>query len=254
MIGVLTRRRVSLALAMLLAALAGGVGLTFAQNPNERDVKPEKNPQDRDDVTKPDSKIWALDFRFKDPRLITVDIPGRGRKVCWYVWYQVINHTNKPQTFVPDFELVTHDKDNEPFHDQILPKVEDAIRKVEDPTDSYKIKNSVTIAKEPIPASRPGVDPTPVTGVAIWDDVDPESNQYSIFVGGLSNGWSKDQNGVIRRKTLQLNFKKLGDKYYQDARAIHFIAPASWIYRAVDLDGETPKKDNGKDKKNSATR
>jgi hypothetical protein len=230
-------RRCSVGLLLLLLAAGLPVGLVLAANPNERDVAPQPNAQDPDDIKRPDSKIWVLDFRFKDPRLITVDVPGRGRKVCWYLWYQVVNKTREPRNLVPDFELVTHDK-NTVHHDQILPKVQEAIAKVEDPTGYLKIKNSVTIAGEPIPVSRPEAAERPVTGVAIWDDVDPDSNYYSIFVSGLSNGWSETDPvvaggpPVVRRKTLQLNFKRLGDRYYQESREIHFVAPAQWIYRA----------------------
>jgi hypothetical protein len=226
-----------------LAALLGGmallvsVGLAVAQNPNEREVKPQPNAQDKDDIAKADSKVWVLNFRFKDPRLITVEVPGRGRKVCWYLWYQVINYTKEPHTFYPEFELVTHDKVNRPFRDQILPKVQEAIQKVEDPTNFYHIRNSVTMAAEPIPPSKPDAAPIAVTGVAIWDDVDPDSNNYSIFVSGLSNGLSEDDNHVVRRKTLQLNFKRLGDRFYQDSRDIRFIAPPVWTYRATDIKG-----------------
>src|SRR5262249_44277011 len=152
-----------------------------------------------------DSKIWVLNFRFKDPRLITVDVPKRGRKVCWYLWYQVINYTKDPHDFIPDFELVTHDK-NTTHYDQVLWTVQDAVRKIEDPTDYYKIKNSVSIANDPIPPSKSDALPRAVTGVAIWDDVDPQTNWFSIYVTGLSNGWSVDDNGKIRRKTLKLTF------------------------------------------------
>ena len=77
-----------------------------------------------------------------------------------------------------------------------------------------------------------------MTGVAIWDDTTKEqtlrdTTRFSIFVAGLSNGWSVDDNGKVRRKTLQLNFRRLGDRFYQDAREIHFVAPAEWVYRAV---------------------
>jgi hypothetical protein len=152
----------------------------------------------------------------------------------------VTNYTKEPHTFRPDFELVTLDT-NKVFKDQILPKVQEAIRQVEDPSDFLKIKNSVTIAAEPIPPSKPDAAPKAVTGVAIWDDVDPESNRYSIFVGGLSNGWSvtdpipPETQSVIRRKSLQLNFKRVGDRFYQDSREIHFVPPAQWVYRAVKL-------------------
>ncbi len=233
-------RSLTLGLLALLMVLAA-VGLAAAINPNERLVKPESNAQDADDIHSPTSKVWVLDFKFKDPRLIKVDVPGRGQKVCWYLWYQVINNTSLPRTFIPDFELVTTDR-HTVHHDQILPKVQDAIRQLEDPTDYLKIKNSVTIAAEPIPPSKKDAEPRAVTGVAVWDDVDPDSNYYTIFVSGLSNGWAvtddPDKPGdksVIRRKTLQLNFRRLGDRYYQRSEAIHFVQPPQWIYRGASL-------------------
>jgi hypothetical protein len=228
-------------------------GQVAAANPNEREVAPQKNVLDK-------SGIWVLHFRFLDPRLITVDIPGRGRKICWYMRYQVINmDPDQSHTFIPDFELVTLDRNNKVYHDQILPKVQEAISKIEDPTGYLKIKNSVTIASEPIPPTRKDAVPKPVTGVAIWDDVDPESNRYSIFVSGLSNGWAvtdpvgDDGQEVVRRKTLQLNFKRLGDKYFMDAREIRFEGPAEWIYRAsklgVPAKPAAPKKEEKKEGK-----
>jgi hypothetical protein len=210
---------------------------------NEREVKRGANVLDRDD-------IWVLDFRFKDPRLITVDIPGRGRKVVWYLWYQVVNNTGQPRTFVPDFELVMHDKPGV-VHDQVLPKVQEAIRRIEDPSGHLDIKNSVTMASEPIPPSKPDAFPRAITGVATWDDVNPDSNRYSIFVSGLSNGWSVDDKDVVRRKTLQLNFRRLGDRYHMDSREIKFVPPAEWIYRASTLakpDEIKPKDEPPKEK------
>ena len=37
---------------------------------------------------------------------------------------------------------------------------------------------------------------------------------------------------ITRYKTLQVNFKRVGDRFSQDARDIQFQAPAEWIYRA----------------------
>ncbi|MFO0927253.1 MAG: hypothetical protein U0736_09465 [Gemmataceae bacterium] len=248
----------------MLAALGviAGVAalcLPLAAQPNERYIK-DDNPVTDTDVSR-GGKLWVLDFKFKDPRLIKVNIPGRGQRVCWYLWYQVINRTGQPRTFIPDFELVTHDT-TMVYRDQILPAVQEAIARVEDPTGFYKIKNSVTIAAEPIPVSLPMAAPIPVTGVAIWTDPnEPEadddvatrerkeklpklidSNRYSIFVAGLSNGWSltdpipPSTKPVVRRKTLQLSFRRLGDKYLMKSEAIQFIPPAQWIYRASQLD------------------
>jgi hypothetical protein len=217
------------------------VGVALAINPNEREVKPEANVQDTDDIFSPESKVWVLDFKFKDPRLIKANIPGRGQKVCWYLWYQVINYTKEPRTIIPKFELVTHDR-NTVHEDQIMPTVQEAIRQVEDPTDFLKIKNSVTISNDPIPVSRPDAIPRAVTGVAIWDDVHPDANRYSIFVSGLSNGWSvtdpipPETKPVVRRKTLQLNFRRLGDRYQMKSEEIRFVPPAQWIYRGSQLE------------------
>jgi hypothetical protein len=210
---------------LLLGALSFGIAQT--QPPfNERKVRIERNAQDTDD-------IYVLDLKFKDPRLITVDIPGiKGRKVVWYLWYQVINRTGKPQYFHPVFELVTHDRPHV-YYDQILPKVQESIRRIEDPSGVLDIKNSVTIGDEPIPPSLENAYPKAVTGVATWYDIDPDATQFSIFVSGLSNGWSEDDNKVVRRKTLQLKFRKVGDRYLQESREIKFVGPETWLYRAT---------------------
>jgi hypothetical protein len=255
------RRRLALAL-FAVAALALPLGLMQAVGQtttfNEREVKSEKSDQDD-----PKLDVWALDFRFKDPRLIKVNVPGRGTRICWYLWYQVINRTKEPRLFIPNFELVTLDYPGV-FHDEILPSVQDAIKKLEDPTGYQDIKNSVTIAAEPIPVSRPDAYPRAVTGVAIWDgtSADPstrdpskkdlaDSTRFSIFISGLSNGWvlvdpivagNKGEAPVVRRKTLQLNFKRLGERLSVDSREISFEPPAEWIYRAsqIRLPGVAP--------------
>jgi hypothetical protein len=262
----LLRRRYLWALALLVAPVLS-LGLVFGAGPfNEHEAKGTKSDLDKENV-------WVLDFRFKAPRLIKVDIPGRGTRICWYMWYQVINNppplgkgSKQPVTFIPDFELVTQDDDNPAvYHDEVLPKVQDAINKLENPSgaDYLMAKNSVTIASTPIPPSKPDAYPTAVTGVAIWDGIgadqtkrDPkkkdlaDSRRYSIFVSGLSNGWvitdpaKKGDLPVVRRKTLQLNFQRVGDRFLMDSREINFKPPAEWMYRASTLTiPETPKRD-----------
>jgi hypothetical protein len=236
-----------------LAPAAGQTGF------NEREVKADSSPLDP-------GFVWAFDFRFKDPRIVTVKIPGRGERICWYMWYQVVNRTGKPQQFVPDFELVT--LDHPAVHpDEVLPIVEEEVRKLEDRTGYQNIKNSVTISKLPIPVSPP-VDkgfPRAVTGVAIWDaaPADPkkrpagtkdlsDTTRFSIFVRGLSNGFrtldpiAPGLPPINRYKTLQINFKRVGDRFSVDSRDIVFVPPAEWIYRAsgrkIDDDKKGPEK------------
>src|SRR5207248_1657884 len=109
---------------------------------NEREIKAQTSALDKADV-------WGLDFRFKDPRMIVVTYPGRGTRVFWYMWYQVINRTDKPQWFSPRFELVTHDHPAV-YADEVLPAVVEEISKREDPTGYQKIKNAVSIAEKQI--------------------------------------------------------------------------------------------------------
>ena len=205
--------------------------------PNERPAPPRINPEDKEG-------IWTLDFTFKNPRTITVDIPGRGKTTVWYLWYEVTNNTGAPRYIHPTFEWVTLDR-NTVHVDEVLPSVEAAISKLEDPTGHLKIKNSVTIGKEPIPPSKADAIPTPVYGVAIWPDVATKaanSTRFSIFVSGLSNGWTIDDSGVVRRKTLQLNFKRLADAEHQDVLDIRFIAPTEYVYRSTSVKAETQAK------------
>lgn len=209
---------------------------------NEREIEPSLHAFDKADN-------WTLHFRFKDPRIVTVDVPGRGKKIIWYMWYQVYNLTNEPRYFLPDFELKTND--HETVHsDEIMPAVQAAIIKIEDPTGRIGIKNSVTINKEPIPVTPPDSFPRTITGVAIWTDIydrAPKTNRFSIFISGLSDGWRKDpKDGIIRRKTLQINFERLGDDIQNDPNSIRWVDNPIWMYRATGpvKEAAAPKKEN----------
>lgn len=234
-------------------ALIAGLALLFASLPvcsqftfNEREVKSVPSKLDKADV-------WAFDFRFKDPRLIKANIPGRGTRICWYMWYQVINRTGEPRQFNPTFELVTLDSPGV-YIDEPLPSVEGAIRRIEDPAKIQDIKNSVTITLTKIPPSKGAEEafPRAITGVAIWDGsaadakgADPkvkdlsDCTRFSIFVRGLSNGFvavdppAPGLPPILRYKTLQLNFEREGARFSVDSRDIKFKAPAEWIYRAT---------------------
>jgi hypothetical protein len=253
---------------LLLAMLVLGLAWSSASSQqafNEREVKSQASALDQADV-------FAMDFRFKDPRMIVVNYPGKGTRVFWYLWYQVINRTGKLRSPTAlQFELVTLDNPAL-YRDDVLPVVVDAIRKVEDPTGYQKIKNSVTLSSAPIPVSLPPDEafPIAVTGVAVWDATahdpkkrDPkvkdlsDTTSFSIFVNGLSNG-SVTVDGpapglppITQYKTLQLNFRRKGDRYSVDPRDVEFVAPAKWIYRASgrtitagkgpEIKGEDPK-------------
>jgi hypothetical protein len=247
-------RSAAVALAGLLALPVLGQDVNRF---NERlvDSNQSKSPQDR-------SGIWVLDFHFKDPRVMTVDIPGRGRKLVWYLWYQVSNSTGAPRTFIPRFVWVSHDEDTVQY-DQVLPKAQLALTRLEDPDALLDIKNSVTMAATPIPVSKEFNEkgerisfPKLVTGVALWDNINPKSTQFSIFVYGLSDGWSvidgPDGKPLVRVKTLQLKFRRLGDEYSQNSGQIRFMGH-EWVYAPSDLPSPAlladPPAANGAEKK-----
>jgi hypothetical protein len=249
-----SRSRRHLFLWAFLAVVVLGLGVTLSLDAqttgfNEREVRSEPIAGDK-------GTVWTLDFKFKDPRVITVNVPGRGTRVCWYMWYQVINRGDEPRMFIPSFELVTLDHPGA-FQDELLLSVQEAIKQQEDPTGYQKIKNSVTISSEPIPPSNEKDSfPKAITGVAIWDASRTfpkkgderekqlnETTRFSIFVSGLSNGWvlvdpvpaGPNTAPIVRRKTLQLNFKREGGRFGVSSKEILWEAPSKWIYRVSPL-------------------
>ncbi len=243
--------------AMIVICLAPAHSQT---NPNEREVK--SIPSQFDKVG-----VWGMDIVFKDPRIIKVKLPTRGERICWYMWYQVINRTGKPEQIAPYFELITLDNPGK-YPDEILITAEEAIKKLEDPTSYQQIKNTVLMSKDPIPPSKEDAFPRAVTGVAIWDagPADPakrdpkvkelaETTRFSIFVRGFSNGSvevdapAAGLPAITQYKTLQLNFKRKGDRFSTDSRDIEFVNPPQWIYRSASRTIPETKKEIDKDKK-----
>src|SRR5262249_43891982 len=175
--------------------------------------------------------VWTLGFQWKDPRFLAVDVPGQGRKPVMYLYYDLSNTTGQPRTAIPHFELVVAG-DSTVHHDRVFPRAHAAIRQLEDPTDQVKLKDSVTIAARPIPPTRPGALRRPMAAVAIWEGVSPRATRFTIFALGLSNAWSLTEatpparEPVVRRKALQLDFKRVDDR-------VVFVPPARWVYRTT---------------------
>ncbi|MBI3823592.1 MAG: hypothetical protein HY289_13060 [Planctomycetes bacterium] len=255
--------------ALLGVMLSMCVGLSFlcgqTSQPafGEREVKSQPSELDKGKY------VWAMDVRFKDPRIITIKLPTRGERICWYLWYQVINRSpdGKPQEIAPSFEIVTLDNPGL-YRDEILITAEEAIKKLEDKANYQDIKNTVLISKFAIPPSKPEAFPKAVTGVAIWDagPADPkkrdpkfkelsDTTRFSIFIRGMSNGFvevdapAPGLPPITQYKTLQLNFKRKGDRFSTDSRDIEFVSPAQWIYRSAGRTITFDKKDEEKDKK-----
>jgi hypothetical protein len=181
-----------------------------------------------------EDRIWMLNFRFGKPRLMTTEVPGTGGKTVtvWYWRYDVANPTDRSHRFVPGFEIVTPGK---VYHDGVWAGMTEAVRRVEDPARFLELKNSVTIAAEPIPAAQGVVSPNQVAGVAVWGYAEPEASDArscTIFVSGLTNAWSitsSPEGDTPRRKVLKVSFKRVGQEMVP-------TGPAEWVYRSYPVE------------------
>jgi len=192
--------------------------------------------------------IWCLEFAFKPPRLIDVDVPVGGlkmqRKRIWYLVYRVRNQGGRrtvidkddptkrstesfetPIRFVPHFVLESLEGLSERegdtayrgYLDRVIPGAIGPIRRREDP--ARELFDSASMAASDIP---PGGERW---GVALWQDVDPRIDFFTISVRGLTNAlrWRErpgadfqpdDQPGAGMERALvglRLDFWRPGD-------------------------------------------
>ncbi len=175
--------------------------------------------------------IWVLDFAFKPLRLRTVEIPGKGRRPVYYLYYKVVNHTGKPRMFVPQFVMVN--EEGKKFEDQVIPKAIPLIQDREDP--SIPLRGAVDVMGIIPPSTKEGVDDA-VFGAAVWEKWDHKSDRFSIYVRGLSDGYKEVPNPaggkpVVKYKTLRIDFIRRGDDRNISEKEIEFNDPIyEWVY------------------------
>ena len=218
-----------------------------------------------------DYPVTCLEFQFKIPRIIEVDLPTKeGKIVKTPVWYMIYCVTNKiwaledvtkidalqvdlltskdlsqldsnveigstlfveetgansgcfnfkagesTIVFTPQF-IFTSESLQFPkpkqyvVPEQIIPLALPAIIQQEDPNRTFE--NTVSMSDRKI---EPGET---VWGIALWQGIDPDVKDFSIYISGLSNAykWSIDKENhkpsvvgsgyTMSRKTLKLNF------------------------------------------------
>jgi len=196
-------------------------------------------------------------------RMIQVDIPQASgkmqRKLIWYLVYRVRNtgaglspQEQEDRTFVavkksadslqfiPQLVLSSHDHDRtgkpvrKAYLDRIIPAALPAIERRE--MSGGQLLSSVQISEQKLEAEE-GRSIGGLWGVAMWEDVDPQIDFFSVFVGGLTNAYQwqdsaepfqlGDPPGKGRRfqhKQLQLNFWRPGDDLAENEREIRYGA------------------------------
>lgn len=208
-------------------------------------------------------EVWCLELSFKPMRMIYVDLPQASgkmqRKLIWYMVYRVRNtgvaiepvvqddgsYTTveapaRPHRFIPQFILASQDVDRQgnrirkEYLDRIVPSAMPVIKRREMPRG--ELLNSVQMADRMLDPES-GRSQGGLWGVAIWEDVDPRIDYFSVYVGGLTNAYQwrdvpadfqvGDPPGKGRtflRKMLQLNFWRPGDEIGENEREIRYGA------------------------------
>jgi len=209
-------------------------------------------------------EIWGLEFSFKPLRIIDVTLRQPNgqteRKVIWYLVYRVKNNGErlrpveseegdftvepaepKRVEFSPHFVLEGQDVDAagkkvyKAYLDRMIPHVIETIRLRELP--GRPLFTTAQMSRTPLEVSTEAEDKS-LWGVAVWEDIDPEIDFFSIYVSGLTNAYTwtdppgayqkGDPAGKGRRfvgKRLQLNFWRPGDEYLQSETEIRFGVP-----------------------------
>jgi hypothetical protein len=207
---------------------------TYGERPGTEGKSPAKG------VRIEHASNWGLEFTFKPLRFIRASVPDRTgsvtSKLVWYLVYHVKNVGQAPVRFIPVFWLTAEGTRVHP--DKLIPSAIPLIQRREDP--NRRLLNSIEIEGEIAPEQE-------VWGVVTWDDIDPATDRFSIFVQGLSGAYRWEEAGPpaagapagsgrkILLKTLQLNFWRPGDAFYEHESEIRYGAPGDvdyqWIYR-----------------------
>jgi hypothetical protein len=175
--------------------------------------------------------IWVLDFSFKPLRIVTVSIPGKGRRYIHYLYYKVVNRAETPRMFVPQFYLVN--EKGQKFEDNVVPQAIPVIRARED--ESIPVLGAVDVVGMIPPSRKANVDDA-VYGVAVWEKWDYKADRYSIYVRGLSDGYRETpaQSGakpVVKYKTLRIDVIRRGDEHNISEKEIELGQPPyEWVY------------------------
>lgn len=122
---------------------------------------------------------WELQFDYKDPRCIQVQIPGQKKpSTFWYFRYTVTNHTDGDQMFVPDITLYTDNGQTIRAGKGVPTSVFETVRKL---FNNPLLKDQTAVSGTILRGEDNAKD-----SVALFTDIDPNAGSFDLFVGGLS--------------------------------------------------------------------
>ena len=122
--------------------------------------------------------------------------------------------------FVPRFVLVSRDT-KKVYPDRLIPVAIPEIRRREDP--SRPLKSTIEMADEMVPPTPKGRAAT-VWGVATWEDIDPATDYFAIYVQGLTNAYQwVDPPGAFTKGEPPTT----GRQFYPKTLVLNFWRPAT---------------------------
>jgi hypothetical protein len=199
--------------------------------------------------------LWALQVDLRPIRLAYVQAvnPKTGAKsseMVWYLVYRIVNRQapkpalgtdsvpvnvqdpTPPAICVPRAKLVIEDPDiHGAVDDSIVPEALPEILRRE----HLPLKTSVQIAGPvPKPTAPGSKDENAEYGVFMFRGVNPRTTSFTIYLSGFSNAYKigKDESGkpLVLRRTIEVPYRRLADRYDQFAKEIHQTGEPKWIY------------------------
>ena len=91
---------------------------------------------------------------------------------------------------MPEFLLVTEDGTPVAHYDAILPTAFERIRRREFRGELTGVRAETTVsAAGPLPQLKDGGEADPIYGIATWRGVDPQTDRFTVYLSGFSNGY-----------------------------------------------------------------
>ena len=228
------------AVCFALAIAGPSLPRASAQTKDAESAAAEKAVEQTDpDAVDPNTikgEHWTLDFTFERPEPIVVTSPQTGEKeVYWYMVYTITNNTGAERPLTPSFLL--YGSNGSLRRAGIYPTVFDAIkrtRKVRFLENAVQMIGKILV----------GVD-NARTGVAIFSPLQRDTNQFTVFVEGLSGQYierpdrskkiepghlAAGENLVRLRKTLAITYDLPGDKWWMNLDQPIFLSK-KWTWR-----------------------
>jgi len=174
---------------------------------------------------------WTLEFDHIAPKRVTVDDPVRGKVAYWYITYTVKNPHDDAKMFTPELAIIT--KQGKKYLDNCYP----AAQRLAQLRDKRKYLNCLEIRG----LLKPGQTKR---GIALFRQIHRDTNNFSLFVNGLSAVKVLEVNGEqakVKVKVFRADYFWGGDRYHFDPESFK-LQKTEWEQKIKTLKLKVPLK------------